>query len=352
MKKDKKDNRQFLYDILSDYSPSGGELNIQKKIIDMMKDIDDEVICNHNYNVTHVVNPKSDMKILFCAHIDEIGLYVDEILDNGLIKLNRIGHIRPYVYISQQVKVITRDKNKENVNGIIGYLPNMNKGIEVSDLRLDIGARNKEEAEQLVSIGDYVLHASSYQLLANDRLSARALDDKISVYILREVLRRAKEKGCENGLYAAFTVGEETTGRGAKIACDTVKPDLAIVLDVSYVNDVNYLEGLHGETKLGGGPILEIGSLVNDKIDEILREIAKDKKMKIQNTVDSSNTYTDLDSIYDRCGGVVGYLVNIPLRYMHSSVEVCDMKDIEDIIELLVEFCFRINKQTSFNPFE
>ena len=344
-------DRTILYKLLETASPSGGELNIQKKMIEVLKDIDDKVICNHNYNVTHVINPDSDVKILCCAHIDEIGLYVERFLDNGLIALNCVGGIRPYVYIGQHVKVIRR--NGEELNGVIGYLPNLDKGgLKASDLRLDIGAKNKEEAMRLVSIGDYVIHKNSYQELANDRLAGRALDDKISVYILCEVLKRLKQRNCKNGVYASFTVGEETTGRGAKIIADMVKPTLAIVLDVSYVNDVDYLEGLHNDTSLGKGPIFEIGSLMNDKIDKILREVAKDKNIDIQDTVDPSRTYTDVDSIFDRCGGIPLYLINIPLRYMHSSVEVCDMKDIEEIIEVLEEFIMRVNKSIAYNPFD
>ncbi len=344
-------DRSLLYELLKTPSPSGFELRMQKKVIELMKDYDDKVITHHNYNVTHVINPDSKVKILLCGHIDEIGLYVDKIHENGLIQLNKIGGIRPYTYIAQHVRVIKKDGSE--VPGIIGYLPNLADGkLKVEDLRLDIGVSSKEEAEKLVSLGDPVIFKADYTELANNRLAARALDDKIAVFILLEVLKRAKEKGCKNGIYVSCTVGEETTGRGAKAAADEVNPTCAIILDVTYVNDIPYLEGLHGDTGLGRGPALTIGSLMNDKIDEMMRSSANKLGIKVQNSVDIASTWTDTDDVYYRHSGIPSYLVNIPLRYMHSSVEVCDMKDIEEIIELVTDFVMEVNENTNFNPFE
>lgn len=344
-------DKKLLFELLKTPSPSGFELNIQKKVIEMMAPYDDKVITHHNYNVIHAINPNSKMKVLLCGHIDEIGLYVDKIMDNGLVKMGKIGGIRPYVYVGQHVRVIKKDGSY--VYGVIGYVPNMSDGkLKVSDLSLDIGTSSKEETEKLISIGDPIIHTIDYQELSNNRLAGRALDDKLAVYILLETLKRVKEKGSKNGVYVATTVGEETTGRGAKAAADEVNPTLAIVVDVTYVSDVPYLENLSGDTGLGRGPALTIGSLMNDKIDSLMRKAAEKLNIKVQNSVDMASTWTDTDDVYYRHNGIPSYLVNIPLRYMHSSVEVCDLKDVEEIIEVLTEFIISLDENTSFNPFE
>lgn len=344
-------NRELLLELLKTPSPSGFELNMQKKVIELMKEYDDEIITNNNYNVTHVINKDSKVKVLLASHIDEISLYVDKIMENGLIRLNKNGGIRPYCYIGQHVRVIK--KNGLEVPGIIGYLPNMGESkIKATDLMLDIGAKNKKEAEDVVSLGDPVIHKMDYQLLQNNRLAARALDDKIACYISLEVLKKVKNSNCKNGVYASLTVGEETTGRGAKVAAQEVKPTCAIVLDVTYVSDVNYLENLTGDTHLGKGPALTVGSLMNDKMGTMFKEIANKLELSVQTSVDASLTHTDTDDIYHYNGGIPTYLINIPLRYMHSSVEVCDLKDVDEIIDLVAAFIMELSENTTFDPFK
>ena len=341
--------RELLYKMLETPSPSGSELNIQKMIINEMKEVSDKVITHHNFNVINVINPESATKILLCGHVDEIGLYIEKVLSDGTCRLARAGGVRPYAYIGQHVRVITKDQKE--VYGVIGYTANMEK-LKVTDLLLDLGTTSKEDTLKLISIGDPVVHRTNYTELNNNFLAGRALDDKLGAYIILETLRKVKEQDTKLGVYASTTVGEETTGRGAKMAAQVVNPTIAIAVDVSYATDINYLEGLTGDTSLGKGPILTRGSLMNPKIHELMLESAERLGLNVQMDIATSRSYTDADSVYDSHEGIPTYLVSIPLRYMHSSAEVCSMKDVDEITDLLVDFIMHFDPNTDFDPFK
>lgn len=340
--------RELLYKMLETPSPSGQELNLQKMIIKEMKDVSDTIITHHNYNLINVINPTSKTKILLCGHIDEIALYIEKIEQNGTCKLTNAGGIRPYMYLGQHVRVI--NSRGEEIKGVIGYLPKMND-VKVTDLVLDIGTSSKEETMKLIEVGDPVVHVMNYTMLQNDFVAGRALDDKLGAYIVLEVLRKVKEKHTPLGVYASTTVGEETTGRGAKMAAQVVNPTVAIAVDVSYATDINYRENLTGDTSLGKGPILTKGSLMNPIIHKRLVDCATRLGINIQLDIATSRSYTDADDMYDRGCGIPTYLISIPLRYMHSSVEVCSLKDVDEIIDLLVEFIMTFDENTNFDPF-
>ncbi len=340
-------NRELLETLLATSSPSGFEIDSQLKLIKELEEIDDAVIKQNNGNVIHILNPNSKVKLLFTAHIDEVALVVKKINDNGTCTLVAIGNALPYMYAGQHVKILA---DNQEVSGVIGYLPSMEKGIEVQDLILDIGATSKEDAERLVSVGNAVVVDSTYKYLANDRLSGRALDNKLSVYILAELLKRVKGK-TDLGIYFSSTVGEETTGRGAVSAVNFVKPNCAIVIDVNYATDIKYRENLIGDVNLGKGVNLIQGSLMNKVLTNRFINIAKDNKIPYQITASPSKTFTDIDYMYSYNGDTPCYLIGIPLRYMHSSVEVCDLKDVDAILDLLEKFILEYDKNMSFSPF-
>ena len=347
-------NEQFLYKMLQTPSPSGYELEIQKLIIDEMKPFVDKVYTHQNYNVVNAINVDSPMKVLLAGHVDEIGLAINDIKADGTCRVTRVGGIRTYMYTGQHVEVIVkRDGKITKVPGVFGYLPNMDKNeVKVSDLILDLGTTSKAETEKLVAIGDPVIHMNDYVMLANNRLSARALDDKLGAFICLEAMKKVKERGCKNGVYASSTVGEETTGRGAKAAAYQIKPTCSISVDVAYATDLPYRENLNGDLALGKGPILTIGSEMNQIMHERMIKAAQKLNMAVQMEVSPSRTFTDTDDIFHSEGGIPSYLISIPLRYMHSSVEVCDLKDVEDIIDLIAEFICELEEDTNFNPFE
>ncbi len=347
-------NLDFLKKMLEVPSPSGSEFEIQKLIINEMKDYDDKVFTHHNLNVVHAINTNSKVKVLLSGHVDEISLIVEEIRENGTIRVCANGGIRPYCYIGQHINVIHKDFNGKitKVPGIVTYLPEMQKGIETKNLIIDLGYDKKEDTEKVVTIGDPIIHESTYKELANNRFCARALDDRLGAFICLEAMKRVKEKGGKNGVYVSTTVGEETTYRGALAAADNIKPTCAIIVDVTYASDINYRENLTNPVALGKGPALTRGGSINDRLEQIVLNAANKLSIKTQFEVASSRTYTDLDGIFTSQGGIPSYLISIPLRYMHSAVEVCDLKDVEEIIQLITQVILDIKEDETFNLFD
>ena len=343
-------NYDLLYKLLSTPSPSGHELDIQKLIISEMSNVCDTFYKQDNMNLISVINEKSKVKVLLSGHIDEISLIIERINSDGTCSVCSNGGINPYNYIGQHVSIVTKSGL---VPGVIGYVAGMSKGgLTVDDLQLDIGCYSKEEAAKIVSVGDPVVHEYSYKHLNNKIFTARALDDRLGAYICLETLRRVKERGCTNGVYVSTTVGEETSGRGANSATNLVKPTCALICDVTYANDVKHLQHAIGEVKLGKGPVLTFASVLNKKMHEEFVRLADEKNMPYQFDINTSRTYTDTDNIYPHFEGVPCYLISIPLRYMHSSCEVCDLEDVEKIIELFTDYICSLNEDTSFNPFD
>lgn len=347
-------NRELLFKMLQTPSISGYELAFQKMLIEELKEVDDEVYTHHSYNVVHAVNPESNVKVMLLAHIDEIGLVIERVLENGICKLTNIGAIRPEMYLGQHVNVVRFDEKGgyTYIPGVIGYTPTYTEGhVKVEDLNLDLGTTSKEETLKLISMGDPVIHASSYQELENNLLASRALDDKIAAYICVETLKKVKERS-KNGVFFASTVGEETTGRGAVFSTVDVKPTCAIALDVGSSSDVAYRANFTREVSLGKGGMLTYNSASNKMLLKRLEEAAKNKNIPVQYVVEVSRTYTDFDQVFKNNGGIPATLISIPLRYMHSAVEVCSLKDTEYIVDLLVEFICNLTEKDTFNPFE
>lgn len=341
-------NYELLEMMLSTPSPSGYELNLNKKIINAMKDVDDSVITMQDQNAIHVLNPKSKTKLLFLAHIDEVGLMINKINSDGTARVEEIGNPRVYCNIAQRGRALV---GKKEVPCIITYLPNMDKGVKIRDLIVDFGTSSKEETEKLVSIGTPIVLDRDYTYLNEKRLCGRALDDKICAYIILEAMKRVKEK-TNLGIYCCTSVGEETTSRGAKSAVYAVDPTATICLDVTYATDIQYRENLSGEKILGKGPVLCTGSIMNPIIDKKMVASCKKLGIPFQREVSPERSYTDTDWVYNHKGSTPAYLISIALRYMHSSVELVDLDDVESIIQMLVEFILSYKEGMSFNPFD
>lgn len=341
-------NKEFLYELIKTPSPSGAEVEIQKKVIQYLGD-SYSYLKHHSNNLVSYINGDNPFKIMLAGHIDEIGLMITKINGNGLCNVTSVGGINPYVYLASRVQVITKNGI---LKGIFGYGAGVQKDkMTVSDLLLDLGVDSKEEAEKLVQPGDYIVHDYAYDELQNKRLTARALDNRIGAFICVEALKKAKEMGTKNGVYTATTVGEETTMRGAGFAASVVKPMMALVVDVTYATDIGSGSEKTGEIKLGGGPVICHSSIANKKMNEVLIDIAKSKNMPLQFEVAPGRTGTDADKIHFDTTGVPVALISIPLRYMHSCSELCDLGDVENIITLIAEFLVKMNENISLNPF-
>lgn len=344
-------NREFLNEMLKTMSVSGHEEELQKKVMQYMTSYADEIRSDMTGNVISVLNPESETKVLLCGHIDEIGFIVTSIHHDGSLKVTNAGGVRAVLYLGTQVQIKTKTGM---INGVVITNSSLTKrsDLSCSDLTIDIGASSKEEAAKLVSVGDPVCAKTDVLPLLNDRLAARAMDDRIGAFIVTQALIRAKEKGCTTGVYAATTVGEETTLRGAYWSSVQVKPTCAIAVDVTYTSDYSGVDGdTTGEICLGKGPVLCHSSIVSKKMNGLLEQCAEDLNLPLQFEIAPGRTGTDADKVHFTNEGVPTALVSIPLRYMHSSIETLDLKDVEQIIELLAEFLCRFTKDVDLNPF-
>lgn len=342
--------RRFLYEMLETASVSGNEINFQKLVMARLKNVSDKIITDHAGNVICVINPEKEFKVLLAAHSDEIGLTIVKILEDGRALLREVGSIKAGIYPGQKVRIITKTNE---VFGVIGFDQNTFKSeITDKDLILDIGVYTKSEAEKIIAIGDLVILDSNYRELNKNMISARALDDKIGVYTIMESLQKSKAINKDIGVYAASTVGEETTKAGAAFVSNLIKPDCAIIVDVTYDTSVMSSKGNKEFIKNGKGPVLSIGTVINKEFVKKARRAAKNKNIDLQITTEVYRTYTDLDKIYFNESGIPSLLISIPLRYMHSSGELVDMRDVDDTIVLITEIIEMLKTDRNFNPFE
>ena len=343
-------NKEFLYTLLDGMSVSGNEIGMQKKVIEHMTPFCDRIITDYTGNVISVINPDADFKVLLAGHIDEIGLVVTHIQGDGMLKVTAAGGIAPSVYPGHQV-VVHNERGK--VFGVVIHTSAHNKDVKTADLTIDIGAKDAEDARRYVEEGDPIHLNTYHQEMANGYLSARAIDDRGGAFIILEALKKAKEMGCKIGVYAATTVGEETTMRGAHWAASRVKADVAIAVDVTYAQDypgTNPQES--GDVKLGGGPVICNSSIASKKVNKLLKKCAQDKGIPYQVESFVGRTGTDADKMHFAADGTVTALVSLPLRYMHSPSEVCALSDVENSINLLAEFLCSINAETDIDPFK
>ncbi|MBP3400108.1 MAG: M20/M25/M40 family metallo-hydrolase [Erysipelotrichaceae bacterium] len=343
-------NKEFLYEMLKTCSVSGHEEELQKKVIHHMNETADDILSDYTGNVISVLNPLSETKVLLCGHIDEIGMIITSVQSDGSLKVTNTGGVRAVLYLGTQVQIKTKTGF---VNGVVITNSSLIKRNDLSctDLTIDIGASSKEEALKMVSVGDPVCAKTDVLELMNDRVAARAMDDRIGAFIVIETLIKAKKKGCQTGVYAATTTGEETSMRGAYWAASKVKPTCAIAVDVTFTSDYDGVNGTStGEVELGKGPVLCLSSIVSKKMNALLEACAKDLNIPLQYEIAPGRTGTDADKIHFTNEGVPTALVSIPLRYMHSSVETLDLKDVEQIIDLLAEFVCRMNAEIDLHP--
>ena len=342
-------NKEFLFEMLDTMSVSGHEIGLQKKVIKEMTPYADEIRTDCTGNVICVLNPEAEFKVLLAGHIDEIGLIVTHIQPGGLLKVAKAGGIRVPAYPGHQVMI---HHGNTQIPGVVILNDAMKGDIKDKDLYIDIGAKDGEDARKYVEEGDPV-HLHTYHLpLQNDLLCARGIDDRGGAFIVLEALKKAKAMGCKIGVYVATTVGEETTGRGAYWAASKVKPNVAIAVDVTYAQDYPGTDPAEsGDVQLGAGPVICNGSMSNRKVNDLLKRIAKEKEIPYQVESFLGKTYTDADTMHQTADGVITALLSLPLRYMHSPSEVCQISDIEYAINLLANFLCTVNEATNLDPF-
>ena len=344
-------NKDFLLELLRTGSVSGNEEALEKKIYDYMQDKADAVTVDELGNVTAILNPDAPFKVLAAGHADEIGLMVSAVGSDGMLMVTKIGGIYPTTYPGHKVRIYTQ-------SGVIyGAVANSrqiakNKDLSASDLRIDIGAKDREDAMKYVQLGDPVTFDTDVRELLNDCITGRALDDRLGAFVVMEALAEAKKKGTAVGCYAVSTTGEETTGNGAYFTASRVKPNIVMAVDVTYTSDnCGISDAETGAVALGKGPVLCNNPSIHKKLNGHLRACAQKLGIQVQTEAASGRTGTDGDVMHLTGLGVPFVLVSIPLRYMHNPAEVGSLKDVQDCIDLLAEFFASCSEDMNLKPF-
>jgi putative aminopeptidase FrvX len=282
------------------------------------------------------------------GHIDEIALLVSHVSDEGFLHVVGSGGWDPQILVGQRVQVLTRDGP---VPGVVGRKPihlleqdDRKKAVELKRLHVDIGARDGDEARQRISEGDQVVIAAEPLELANDRVASRSLDNRLGVYVALEVARRVHEAGGGAGPVAGVAaVQEEIGAHGARAMAYGLQPDLAVVVDVTHATDAPGVEpGELGEHGLGDGPVITRGAIVSRPLNDLLDAAASAEGIDVKTEVAGGATHTDADVVHMSRTGVPTALVSIPLRYMHSSVELVELGDVEATIGLITAMALRL----------
>jgi putative aminopeptidase FrvX len=353
---------ELLQAMLSTPSPSGFEARIQKVIRDRMAGLADEVHRDVHGNQWFVVNPKGAVRIMLSGHVDEIGLMVRFVDEQGFIWVTKIGGPDPVQHWGQRVHVHTK---AGPVLGVIGKKPIHNtppedraKGAKLEDLFVDIGAKDKAEAMKRVRYGDPITFAAGYERMTNNLAIARAMDDRIGAFIVLEACRKVhaysqkkKSKPLNCALFAVCSVQEEVGLRGAQTAAYTIHPNVGIAVDVGFATDYPAEnKKVLGDFKLGGGPILHRGANINPPLAEMMEKICDKKKIPYQLSGDGGIMGTDAGAIQVSRGGVAAALLSLPNRYMHSPVEMVNLQDVENSSELLAQVAINMPEDASFIP--
>ncbi|MCR5694556.1 MAG: M20/M25/M40 family metallo-hydrolase [Clostridia bacterium] len=344
-------NKNFLYKLLNARGVSGSETPVEKIVYEYVQQFADKVDVDVMGSVTATINPEVPFKVMLAGHADEIGLRVTHIEDNGLIRVSRVGGIYATAFPGHKVVI---DTAKGPVYGAVltdrQLVTDGNMGAD--KLRIDIGAKTGDEAREYVSIGDPATFDTNYRELLGDRMTARAFDDRIGVFVVMEALRLAKEQGAVIGVSASATVGEEVGAFGAFFAASAVKPAIGIAVDVTYATDTPFTDpAAAGNVVLGGGPVLCKGPGIPNTVNECIEASADALDIKLQYEVSGGRTHTDGDSITRTNSGVPFTVLSIPLRYMHSPAEVLSLSDVEKTVELLAGFLCDCSANMNLKPF-
>jgi putative aminopeptidase FrvX len=296
------------------------------------------------------VNGRGERPLLaVVGHVDEIALLVSHISDKGYLHVVSSGGWDPQVLVAQRVEVLTRTGP---VRGVIGRKPihvlegdERKKAVEVKGLHVDIGARDGEEARSLVREGDPIVITAEPFELREDRVVSRSLDNRLGIYVALEVARRVSEAGGGAGPVAGVAaVQEEIGAHGARAMAFGLQPDLAVVVDVTHATDAPGVDaGELGEHGLGSGPVITRGAVVSRPVNDLLDEAAESVGIECTTEAAGGPTRTDADSIHFSRTGVPTAVVSIPLRYMHSPVELVELGDVEAVIAVITAMALRLD---------
>ena len=349
----------FLARLLDAAGPSGFEVDAARLWRAEAETFADSVTTDVSGNTVATVNPKGRPRIMLAGHIDEIGLQVTHIDEDGFLYIAGIGGWDPQVLVGQRVKILGPP---DGILGVVGkkaiHLQKVDErksASTIDQLWVDVGVGSAAEAEALgLRVGDAMVIDAAMVSLAGDRIASRAIDNRIGAYVVLEALRHLADASPMASAVAVATLQEEIgggAGGGARSSAFGLEPDAALVVDVTFSTDVPNIEKkVLGEHRLGGGPVLSRGSAAHPVVFERLVEVAGAEG--IPHTIQAAprSTRTDADSIYLTRSGVPTGLVSVPNRYMHSPNEMVSLSDLESTARLLAAFVASLNGDTDFTP--
>ena len=350
-----KESLDFLKGLVGAISPSGFEEEASKFWRERTKKFVGEIKSDIHGNSIAVLNGDEKIKVMLAGHIDEIGYMVRYIDKDGYLYFSTIGGIDLHLVPGQRVWIKTK---KGKVLGVIGKKPihlleadERKKVSKIENLWIDIGTKSDKESKAIVEIGDAAVPAVDFENLTSDRVVGRGFDDKSGAFVVSEVLRLLSKEKSLPSVYGVATVQEEVGLRGAKTSAYGISPDVGIAIDVTFATDFPGMDKRKtGDINIGGGPVIARGPNINPKVFDLLVDVAKKEKIPYQVEAISRGTGTDANVIQLTKAGVATGLVSIPLRYMHTPVELICLEDLENVSKLLKSFILRINKKISFLP--
>jgi len=352
-------SKKFLKEYIDNASPTGYEWKGQKIWMNYLKPFVDEFLTDTYGTAVGIINPEAKFRVVVEAHSDEISWYVNYITDSGLIYVIRNGGSDHQIAPSKWVNIHT---DKGIVKGVFGWpaihtrKPGKEEPPKLENIFIDIGAKNKKEVESMgVHVGCVITYPDEFETINKNKFVCRAIDNRMGGFMIAQVARLISENKIDLpfGLYITNSVQEEVGLRGAEMIAKNIKPNIAIVTDVCHDTTtpmINQKE--QGSIELGKGPVISYAPAVHNKLRNNIIEIAKSKKIPFQRLASSRYTGTDTDAFAYSNGGVASALISLPLRYMHTTVEMVHKKDVENVIMLLYETIVSIDPNYNFNYFD
>lgn len=344
----------FLTQLLTTPAPSGDEQAAARLWREEVRPFADEVYADvrgNSYALLHGSGPR----VLLTGHIDEIGLMVSYIDDEGFLAFDAIGGWDAQVLVGQRVRLLGP---QGAVVGLIGRKPvhlqtgdERGQACKLENLWIDIGARNRAEAQELVEVGSVAVIDSQPCDLPNNRIASRSIDNRIGAFIVLEVLRQLARQRPLASVAAVATTQEEIGSGGATVAAFHVDPHVALAIDVTFTTDhPETNKRQDGDVKLGGGPVLSRGAANSPLLYARLVELARSAEMPYSLQITPRYTGTDADALYKVRSGVATGMICVPCRYLHTPNEMIDLADVEHTINLIVAFVHSLRSEKEFVP--
>ena len=350
---------EFLEKYLNNASPTGFESEGQKLWMEYLKPYVDTFITDTYGTAVGIINPDAKFKVVIEGHADEISWYVNYISAEGMIYVIRNGGSDHQIAPSKRVNIHTKNGI---VRGVFGWPAihtrkgDKEESPKLDNIFIDCGCSNKEEVEKLgVHVGCVITYPDAFEILNENKFVCRAIDNRMGGFMIAEVARMLKENNITLpfGLYITNSVQEEVGLRGAEMITQTIKPNIAIVTDVCHDSTTPMIDQkVQGSTKIGDGPVITYAPAVQNNLRELILDTAQENNIPFQRLASSRVTGTDTDAFAYSNGGVASALISLPLRYMHTTVEMVHRDDVENVIKLIYQTLLKLENDHDFTYFK